>query len=113
MFVGGVQGNSAAGFFTQDFCLPSTGTPPIERLAHLRHTALRKSVTNADGNRDSCCLCNTDSHGNRNCNSDGHGHGHGYSNCNRNDRAAADTDTQASSHATASGLTLIDRIIDS
>jgi hypothetical protein len=28
MFVGGVQGNSANGFFTQDFCLPNTGTPP-------------------------------------------------------------------------------------
>ena len=26
--VGGVQGNSGSGFFTQDFCLPSTGTPP-------------------------------------------------------------------------------------
>jgi len=28
MFVGGVQGNSGAGFFSQDFCLPNTGTPP-------------------------------------------------------------------------------------
>ena len=28
MFVGGVQGNSANGFFTQDFCLPNTDTPP-------------------------------------------------------------------------------------
>jgi hypothetical protein len=28
MFVGGVQGNSGAGFQTQDFCLASTDTPP-------------------------------------------------------------------------------------
>ncbi len=28
MFVAGVQGNSGGGFFTQDFCLPNTGTPP-------------------------------------------------------------------------------------
>jgi hypothetical protein len=30
MFVGGVQGNSGAGFFTQDFCLASTETPPTD-----------------------------------------------------------------------------------
>jgi hypothetical protein len=28
MFVGGVQGNSGAGFFSQDFCLQPTDTPP-------------------------------------------------------------------------------------
>jgi hypothetical protein len=28
MFVGGVQGNSGAGFFTQDFCLPIGSNPP-------------------------------------------------------------------------------------
>ena len=38
-YVSGVQGNSGAGFFTQDFC--ANPIPVAERLAHLRDTAVR------------------------------------------------------------------------
>ena len=40
MYVSGVQGNSGAGFFTQDFCLAQRHRR-AERVAHLRDTTVR------------------------------------------------------------------------
>ena len=76
-------------------------TPPTARLAHLRNTALRKSVANANA------YCDSDAHGN----SDGHGIGYAYCNGQTFAYTADSAHTEASSDSAAPtvGLAICDK----
>jgi len=71
---------------------------------------LRKSVTNADGDSNSCCQRNTDGHGY--CNRDGNCHCN--SDCHADTHRLANTkdyaNSEGASDSSASALMLADRI---
>ena len=78
-WVSGVQGDSGAGFSTQDFCIPAGGTPPMNVSRNYEIPPCDIPIANADGS-----ACDADS------NANGDASGESNANANANSVGFAD-----------------------